>query len=102
MERDSAIEKLAAIAHSHGIKVLLKPQIWTREGAPINVDFTKPEDRKQYFDQYWLYLEHYAQLASTIHPDLFSIGVAFTRMPTYDQQWPTFTPPPRSTSPSPV
>src|SRR5260370_20938584 len=102
MERDSAIEKLAAIAHSHGIKVLLKPQIWTREGAPINVDFTKPEDRKQYFDQYWLYLEHYAQLASKIHADLFSIGVEFTRMSKYDQEWRTLIAATRKIYPGPL
>lgn len=86
-ERDTAIETLAAAAHAKGIRVLLKPQIWTREGAPINVDFSKPEDRKQYFDQYRLYLEHYAQLASKIHADLFSVGVEFTRLSKYDQEW---------------
>lgn len=87
MEKDDAIIQLAAEAHTAGMKVLLKPQLWLRGGSTTDIDFPKEADRKQWFQQYRLFLEHYARLATKIRADLFSVGVEFARMARYEAEW---------------
>ena len=44
-ESDSGIEQVAAYAHSLGLKVMLKPQIWVRPGFPGDLEFASELDR---------------------------------------------------------
>jgi len=87
MERDDAITGLSAVARAAGMKVLLKPQLWLRGGSTTDIDFAKEAERRQWFAQYRLFLEHYAGLAARIRADLFSVGVEFARMAKYEAEW---------------
>lgn len=87
MERDDAITQLSEVARAAGMKVLLKPQLWLRGGSTTDIDFAKEAERKQWFAQYRLFLEHYAALAARIRADLFSVGVEFARMARYEAEW---------------
>ena len=87
MESSEDIEAITALAHQRGIKVLLKPQLWTRSGFPGNIDFPLPAERVQWFIAYRKFLEYYATLAAKIHADLFSVGVELGKMTPYESEW---------------
>lgn len=87
MEKDDGMLHLAAVAHSKGMRVLLKPQIWSRSGSPSELNFTKPEDRKAWFASYRLFVEHYAALATQMKADMFCVGVEFVLLSKHDQEW---------------
>lgn len=87
MEKDEAIAQLSEVARAAGMKILLKPQLWLRGGSTTDIDFPKEADRKQWFGQYRLFLEHYAGLAARIRADVFSVGVEFARMARYEAEW---------------
>jgi hypothetical protein len=86
-ESDEGIEDLARMAHSLGMKVFLKPQLWVRGGSPTEIDFRDPAERVQWFDQYGQFIRHYARLATRIHADLFAVGVELAKMSRYDGEW---------------
>lgn len=87
MERSEDIEVIAALAHRRGMKVLLKPQLWTHGGFPGNIEFSEPRQRALWFAQYGKFLSYYAALANKIHADLFSVGVELSKMTPYEAQW---------------
>ena len=87
MERTEDIEALTALAHQRGMKVLLKPQLWTRGGFPGNLEFPDPRRRAQWFAEYRKFLEYYATAAAHMHADLFSVGVELGKLTPYDAEW---------------
>ncbi len=86
-ETDSGVEQVAAFAHSLGIRVMLKPQIWVRPGYPGDLDFATEVERSTWFAGYQRFLEHYAGLANRIHADLFCVGVEFARLTRHEAEW---------------
>ena len=82
-ENDLGIEELARVAHAHGMKVFLRPAVW----QAYNIQFTNVQDRRNWFQQYSLFVEHYAQLAAQIHADLFSVGGEFVHLSQVDAEW---------------
>ncbi len=87
MESDEGIAELSAVAHHLGIKVLLKPQVWVSPGYPGDLEFASAEDRRKWFEQYRLLVEHYASLSRKIHADVFCVGVEFSKLVKYDAEW---------------
>ena len=85
-ESDEGIEHLSRVAHSLGVKVMLKPQLW---GRTWPADFEPPnaEARRAWFDQYALFIEHYARLAARVHADLFCIGTELAKMTRDQAEW---------------
>ncbi len=86
-EGDAGITQLARVAHSLGMKVLLKPQLWMHGGNPADINFPGATENSEWFAQYQPFLEHYAQLASAIHADVFCIGVELEKMSGNQQGW---------------
>jgi hypothetical protein len=86
-ERDDGIRQLSRMAHSLGMKVMLKPQLWVRPGNPMDLDFPRPQDRAKWFVAYAEFLEHYTRLATEIHADVLCIGVEFEKMSAYETDW---------------
>jgi len=82
-ESDEGIEELARVAHALGMKVLLKPAVWQAN----DLDIPSASDRALWFDQYKGFLDHYAQLATTIHADVFCVGGELVHFTTYDSKW---------------
>lgn len=82
-ESDEGVEILARLAHSLGMKVMLKPAIW--DSYKLEID--SAQDRARWFDQYGLFLDHYARLATRIHADLFFVGGEFDHLSEYDSDW---------------
>jgi len=82
-ESDEGIEELTRVAHALGVKVLLKPAVWQAD----NLDIPSAADRALWFDQYKAFLEHYAQLATTIHADVFCVGGELVHLTPYEAEW---------------
>jgi hypothetical protein len=86
-EGDVGVAQLARMAHALGMKVLLKPQLWMHGGNPAEINFPGVAENAQWFAQYQPFLEHYAQLATAIHADVFCVGVEFEKMSANQQAW---------------
>jgi hypothetical protein len=86
-ERDELIAKQAAMAHQRSLKVFLKPQIWIPRKCPGDLDFTSEQDRLQWFESYQQFIDHYADLATRIHAEMFCIGVEFVHLSRYESEW---------------
>lgn len=82
-ENDIGLQELARLAHANGMKVFLKPAIWRAQ----NLKFTGTQERAEWFAQYRLFVQHYAQLATRIHADLFSIGGELVHLTRDDADW---------------
>jgi hypothetical protein len=82
-ENDEGIEILAALAHSKGMKVLLKPHVWRGRTSQLK----DPAFRAMWFAQYRALLSHYARLAERIHADLFAVGTELAAATVYEQEW---------------
>lgn len=88
MESDEGIAKVVEFAHSLGVRVLLKPQLWLGGGQyPGDLDFDTASDRARWFAEYRLFVEHYAQLARQIQADVFCVGVEFAKLVQYEKEW---------------
>jgi hypothetical protein len=86
-ESDEGMENLARLAHARGMKVFLKPQLWVRGGSPTKIDFRDPAERAEWFAQYEEFIDHYANLATRIHADLFAVGVELAGLSRYNAEW---------------
>ncbi|MBS1867841.1 MAG: hypothetical protein JSS69_18165, partial [Acidobacteria bacterium] len=86
-ERDGGVTRVADLAHKSGMKVLLKPQLFVRNGYPGSLEFPETKDRARWFAQYRIFLEHYARLATEIHADLFCVGVEFDKLSKDAEAW---------------
>jgi len=82
-ESDEGVEILARLAHSLGMKVMLKPAIW--DSYKLEIDST--QDRATWFEQYGLFLDHYARMATRIHADVLFVGGEFDHLSEYDADW---------------
>ena len=87
MESEAGLKVLAQRAHALGMKVLLKPHIWTNSGFPGDLDFPDAGERRQWFAQYWAYVEHEARLAAEIRADLFCVGNEFVKLSRHEGEW---------------
>ncbi len=87
MERSDDIAALTALAHHRGMKVFLKPQLWTRDGFPGTLEFRDPGDRARWFAEYRKFVEYYAALSARIHADLFAVGVELSKMTPHEAEW---------------
>ena len=87
MESEDGLKVLAKRARALGLRVLMKPHVWTRDGFPGNLDYPDPAARKAWFDQYRLYLEHEARLANEMQADLLCVGNEFVKLSKYEAEW---------------
>ncbi len=78
-ETDDAV--IAAIAQTHrkGWRVLLKPQIWLRDGWPGSIDFDTAEDWDAFHEYYHTWMMHYARLAAAHEVEALCIGTELTQ-----------------------
>ncbi len=77
-ETDLAIRLAALRAHSLGMRVLLKPHVWSRPGDPTRID-PGLERWPAWFVSYTHYLVHEALLARALHADCLAVGTELSR-----------------------
>jgi hypothetical protein len=86
-ERDESVLALSRTAHSLGMHVMLKPQVWVRGGYPGDFDLPDEGSRKKWLADYEKFALHYAELARQAHADLFCIGTEFVRLSPNEAFW---------------
>ncbi|MGE5326627.1 MAG: glycoside hydrolase family 113, partial [Deltaproteobacteria bacterium] len=87
-ESDDGIEQMTRVAHSLGMKVMLKPGVWVSNGGFAgSVEFQSAAERAAWFESYTAFVEHYATLAKRIHADLFCVGGEFVKLTQDEAAW---------------
>jgi len=77
-ETDLALRLAALRAHRLGMRVLVKPHVWSRPGDPTKID-PGPEQWPAWFASYTHYLVHEALLARALRADCLAIGTELSR-----------------------
>ncbi|MBX9604133.1 MAG: hypothetical protein K2X35_24230 [Bryobacteraceae bacterium] len=85
-ESDEGVEMMARLAHSIGMTVMLKPQLWIPGSWPANLD-PPGESRGEFYRQYALFVEHYAKLASRVDAEFLCIGVELAKLTPDEAEW---------------
>jgi hypothetical protein len=86
-ENDAGIRDLAAEAKRLGLRVLLKPHIWTRGGFAGDLHYATPSDRRTWFEQYAKFLDHYARLAQETGAEMLAVGNELSKLTLYTDEW---------------
>jgi hypothetical protein len=87
LEKDEHIARIAGAAHSLGMKVMLKPQIWVPGGFVGDLDFDSEQQRNAWFAEYRAFIGHHAELATRIRADIFCVGTELARLSKFDAEW---------------
>lgn len=78
-ESDESMFALAAMARARGIKIMLKPQIWSHQGWTGMIDFQDDASWDQWFRSYQNWIVHYAIIAELTDAKLFCIGTELVK-----------------------
>jgi len=76
-ERPEGVRETIRLAHEHGVKVMLKPQVYVPYGWTGALDFKTDEDWTKWEDAYERYILRFAALADSTNTELFCIGTEF-------------------------
>jgi hypothetical protein len=76
-ERTEGIVTSIAAAHAHGVKVLLKPQVYVPNGWTGGLDFERNADWELWEADYEKYILEMASLAEAEKVELFCVGTEF-------------------------
>ncbi len=77
-ETDEAVIAAIRKVHTRGWRVLLKPQIWLRDGWPGSIDFDEEADWEAFLGHYRTWMLHYAQMAAAEDVAALCIGTELT------------------------
>jgi len=86
-ESDDGIAETTHWAHTRGIKVLLKPHIWTRGGWSGSIAMKNEQDWAAWFSDYRDFILHYADLAERTGADALAIGTELGGTTTREREW---------------
>jgi hypothetical protein len=90
---DDALVDEVVSAHQLGIRVTLKPQLWSRDFWDGNewhgtIRQTSPDAHARWWASYRAFILHYARLAERADIDLYCIGTELVEMTTrYPEEW---------------
>jgi hypothetical protein len=90
---DRHLADQVADAHALGVKVLIKPHIWSRdfwrgEDWHGTINQTSPQDHERWRKSYLRFMLHYARLAHDTNADALCIGTELVSMTTpYPDDW---------------
>lgn len=86
-ERPEGIRASIALAHSEGLRVMLKPQVYVPGSWTGKIDFDSDADWSQWESDYEAYLLPMAQLADSLHTELLCIGTEFSISAVKRESW---------------
>lgn len=77
-ERDEGVSVLTSQAHDKNVKIMIKPQIWLRNGV-FTGDFNleNEADWQELQHTYYDFILHFADLADSLDAEAFCIGTEF-------------------------
>jgi hypothetical protein len=86
-ESDEGIEATTRWAHARGIKVLIKPHIWTRGGWSGTIAMKSGEDWAKWFAEYREFILHYADLAERCGAEALAVGTELGGTTKHEREW---------------
>lgn len=86
-ESDEGISKTTQLALKAGIKTLLKPHLWVRNGWPGDIVMKSDTAWQHWFGNYEKFIIHYAELAEKNKIEIFCIGTELQKTTTREKEW---------------
>jgi hypothetical protein len=86
-ESDEGISKTTAIALKSGVKTLLKPHLWVRNGWPGDIVMQSDTAWQKWFSNYESFIIHYAELAERNKIEVFCIGTELQQTTKRETEW---------------
>ncbi len=86
-ESNEGIRITSELATQRGIKNMLKPHLWVRDSWPGDIKMKSEEDWKTWFDQYALFILHYAELAEKLKIEILCIGTELHQSISHESDW---------------
>jgi hypothetical protein len=84
-ETDESVVATIEQAHALGMKVLLKPHLWSRE--TMDREHWSDEDRLQFFEEYEHFAVHFAEVARDGKADAYCIGNELKYTSRHEAEW---------------
>ncbi len=76
-ERPEGVMKTVALSQQAGIKVMMKPQVWSHGWWTGDYHFDSERDWSKWESDYLTFITYFARLADSLDVDLFCIGTEF-------------------------
>lgn len=86
-ESDEGISKTAQLASKVGVKTMLKPHLWVRNGWPGDIVMKSDTAWQQWFENYEKFIIHYAELAQKNKIEILCIGTELQQTTTHEREW---------------
>ncbi len=86
-ESDDGISKTTQLAHKLGIKTILKPHLWVRDGWPGDVVMKSDTAWLSWFKNYEKFILHYARLAQENKIEILCIGTELQQTTKREKEW---------------
>jgi hypothetical protein len=86
-ESDDGISKTTELATKLGIKTILKPHLWVRDGWPGDVMMKSDTAWQNWFKNYEKFILHYAKLAQKNKIEIFCIGTELQQTTKREKEW---------------
>jgi hypothetical protein len=86
-ESDNGISLTTEIANRSGVRTLLKPHLWVRNGWPGDIEMKSDTAWQNWFKNYEAFILHYAALAEKNKIEVFCIGTELQKTTTHEKEW---------------
>ncbi len=86
-ESDEGISKTTQLALKAGIKTMLKPHLWVRNGWPGDIVMKSDTAWQHWFDNYEKFIIHYAELAEKNKIQILCIGTELQKTTPREKEW---------------
>jgi hypothetical protein len=86
-ESDEGIATTTRLARQQGVKTLLKPHLWIRQGWPGDVQMKSDTAWQKWFSNYEKFILHYAALAEKSHIEILCIGTELQQTTPREREW---------------
>jgi len=86
-ESDAGIAKTTEVAFKGGVKTLLKPHLWVRNGWPGDIVMKSDTAWQHWFSDYEKFILHYAELAEKCNIDILCVGTELQKTTTREKEW---------------
>jgi hypothetical protein len=88
-ESDDGISKTTELASKVGIKTILKPHLWVRDGWPGDIVMKSDTAWQNWFKNYEKFIVHYARLAQKNNIEIFCVGTELQQTTKREKEWRT-------------
>jgi hypothetical protein len=86
-ESDDGLTKTTELAKKQGIKTILKPHLWVRNGWPGDIAMKSDTAWQRWFSNYEKFILHYAHLAQKTNIEIFCIGTELQQTTRREREW---------------